>query len=109
VEAFDHGPLLAARKFDQPARIGTGDSKRIDHALFIETQQPPGGDRAAKRSRQCRRVKASPLKRVSRSHADARKNLACRNECRQQRFTVGLILFRHCKGGDESCSARMHA
>ena len=35
MEALDHRPTLTARKFHQPARIGTGDSQRVNHLSLV--------------------------------------------------------------------------
>ena len=106
VQTLDHRALLAARKFDHSAGIRAGDSQRMDHLIFIETQEPAGRHRGAKGSRQSGRVEAAFLKGIASSDADPTHNLAGRHEGGQERFPVCLLRFAHSEGGRNPVAPR---
>src|SRR6476660_4350375 len=109
MEPLDHGPFLAAGKFDQSAGVRSRDAESVDHLSIIESQESACRHRGAKSTGQSGRVKTSLLERVPRGNADARHHFARGDKAREQRFTVGLRFFCHRKGGEKCRRTGMYA
>ena len=54
-------------------------------------------------------METAPLQRIARCDADARHDFATGNESGEQRFTIGLFIFRHREGWQECRGAGMNA
>src|SRR5207342_430196 len=109
VETLDHRALMTAGKFHQPPGIRAGDSQRINHLIFVETQEPSGRHRSPKGSSQSGGMEAAFFERISRSDADATHNLTSRHEGGQESFSVRLLHFARGEGREKCSSAGVHA
>ncbi len=53
-------------------------------------------------------MKTAPLERIASGDSDARHHLTAGDECRKQRFAIGLFIFRHGEGWQKSRRAGMN-
>ena len=102
METLDHRTFLTAGKLHQPTGIGAGDSQRMNHLIFVETQESSGRHGSTKGSSQSGGMETALLQGIAGSDADATHNFTGRHEGGQESFPVRLLHLARSEGREKS-------